>query len=120
MEGDTPVSQPLEQMAAPPAPERQPPVNPGTGAVDQFGFVPPEGVKLQQPQPMDTAGMTGDEQFLYGPDQGAAPLGPPRAKAPIPERVWKAMPALVQAAKDPDAPPAVLALVRLLNNRING
>ena len=82
----------------------------------------PRGVAFRAPGPETLQGPTSEiDKFLYGettrPDESQT-----RSvnQAHIPDYVYEALPVLIRAAQDPDASPALLQLVRLLNYRITG
>lgn len=82
---------------------------------------PPRGVQFggrQKPQ----APLSGDDALLYGtgtyrPNESVTT---PSRSVEVPDEVFNAIPALLEAAKDPDAPPALHALLELLNYQVNG
>jgi len=63
-----------------------------------------------------------DEQILFAPTERrgepiTAGIGP-RGKGPLPADLWTWLPALIDAAVDPTAPPQLKALVELIASRI--
>lgn len=83
---------------------------------------PPQGVALEgQNQGVPLAPLTEDESLLAGPTArpGESVTGP-SIRGRVPPEVLAAIPALLEAAKDPDAPPAVRALLQLLDQMVNG
>lgn len=88
-----------------------------------FSPVAPNGVTLQQPNRPKPPKMQGDDALLYNSPTfrpNEAVNTPVSRNTPVPDAVFNAIPALLEAAKDPDAPPALRALLDLLNYNING
>jgi len=78
----------------------------------------PQGVKLQRPKPIMPP--TGEDAMVYGPtSRPNEAVTTNRSPALIPDYVFKAIPALVRAAAMPDAPPALLAMLRLIDYNVN-
>jgi len=86
-------------------------------------FTPPEGVTFapaggNRPQ----GAPPGDLGLLAGPtsrpDESVTTPAP--QSGTVPDAVLQNIPALIRAAQDPDASPAVKALLRLLDHYING
>lgn len=87
-------------------------------------FDPPQGVQFddgrQQPA---LPKLNEDDELLFGPsDRPEQSVTTPHSvgTASIPQEVYTGLPALLEAAQDPDAPPAIRALVRMLDYHING
>ena len=94
-------------------PAKEPALAPSYG-----GSPAPEGVEFKEPKKMP--GPAGEEEsFLFGPS-GTPDKGPYVSRNEVPEFVWQAIPALLEAAQNPDAPAAVRVLISMLNKRIEG
>jgi hypothetical protein len=65
--------------------------------------------------------LSGLDQAVFGPtDKPALPLPNGAVQGRVPQSVIEGIPALIQASKSPDAPPALRALIQLLDHSING
>lgn len=79
----------------------------------------PQGVNLQKPKPIPPP--TGEDALVYGPTgRPQEPVTATTQRAQVPNYIFEAMPALVHASNFPDAPPALRALVRLMDIHVNG
>lgn len=94
------------------------------GTADALGQIndEPVGVKFQKPQPRAFQATEPDDDLLFGdsvrPDEPVTKGLTASGQMKVPDDVIKALPTLIEAAKDPSAPPALIALVRLLGHHI--
>ncbi len=78
----------------------------------------PQGVTLQKPQPVPPP--TGVDALAFGPtSRPDEPVTKDTQRNAVPDYIFQALPALVKAASMPDAPPALRALIRLMDTNIN-
>lgn len=111
---------PAEEPGQELPPEEQPPV--GGAPPEAFGQDAPEGVDLTGRPPSLGAPPSGDSDLALALGPSTRPDEPVHSRnnqRQVPDYIFRALPGILRAAQEPDAPPAVRALLDLLNYHIN-